>query len=72
MALMTLAKPRYGKEQRVGFVGGAGTIKNYQPETGTWAYLIEMDMGSEPSMGRVGSETRILLLESDINHAVSE
>lgn len=69
MALMTLAKPRFGKDQRVGFVGGAGTVKNYQLEAGTWAYLIEMDMGPEPEMGRVGSETRILLLESDLSPA---
>jgi hypothetical protein len=60
-------KPRFNREQQVSFLGGCGTIKNYQPESGTWLYLIEMQMGPEPDMGRVGNETRIVLPEADLN-----
>lgn len=59
-------KPRFQKEQQVSFLGGLGVIKGYLPEAGTWTYLIEMEMGLEPEMGRIGSETRVLLPETDI------
>ncbi|MBH8564540.1 hypothetical protein I8748_20530 [Nostoc sp. CENA67] len=58
--------PRFKKEQQVSFVGGLGIIKDYLPEAGTWTYLIEMEMGLEPEMGRIGNETRVLLPETDI------
>lgn len=59
--------PRFQKEQQVNFLGGSGTVKSYQPEVGTWTYLVEMEMGPEPEMGRVGSETRVLLVEAEIS-----
>jgi len=34
-----------------------------RPESGTWTYVVEMELGPEPDMGRVGSETMILLLK---------
>ncbi|BAZ50907.1 hypothetical protein NIES4103_35300 [Nostoc sp. NIES-4103] len=58
--------PRFKKEQQVSFLGGLGIIKDHLPEAGTWTYLIEMEMGLEPPMGRIGSETRVLLPETDI------
>lgn len=58
--------PKFDREQRVAFLGGSGVVKNLYPEAGTWSYLIEMEMGPEPDMGRIGSETRIVLLEPDI------
>jgi hypothetical protein len=65
-----LTKPRFSKDQMVCFVGGVGTIRSCRPESGTWTYVVEMELGPEPDMGRVGSETRILLIEADI-HAVT-
>lgn len=59
--------PKFSKQQRVCFVGGVGTIKNCRPESGTWTYVVEMELGPEPDMGRVGSETRLLLHEADIH-----
>lgn len=66
MVAAMLATPRYQKGQQVNFLGGSGTIASFQPESGSWVYLIEMAMGPEPAMGRVGSETRVLLWEADL------
>lgn len=66
MTALNMATPRFQKEQRVSFVGGSGTVKGFQPGSGYWTYLVEMEMGPEPVMGRIGSETRILLAETDI------
>jgi hypothetical protein len=30
-------------------------------------YRVEMELGPEPEMGRIGSETTVLLYESDID-----
>ncbi len=67
--MMTI--PRYAKNQLVCFVGGFGTILDCQPDSGTWVYALEMEMGPEPPMGRVGAETRILLLEADIQEVMN-
>jgi hypothetical protein len=63
----TLTKPRFETEQKVRFVGGYGTIKSYRPDSGSWLYLIEMEMGPKPEMGRVGNETKIFLSECDLD-----
>lgn len=63
--------PRFSKNQLVGFLGGMGTILNYQLDSGTWFYAVEMEMGPEPPMGRVGAETRILLHEADIQEVMN-
>ncbi|MEH2311948.1 MAG: hypothetical protein V7K35_11220 [Nostoc sp.] len=55
------------KGQIVSFIGGEGMIKNYRFESGSWEYLVEMPMGPEPEMGRVGYETMIWLPEVDIS-----
>ncbi len=66
LPLTSRSLPRFSSDQTVYFAGGKGTIKNYHPESGIWIYTIEMDMGPEPDMGRIGSETTILLPEADI------
>ncbi|HEY9696247.1 MAG TPA: hypothetical protein V6D10_03225 [Trichocoleus sp.] len=60
------AIPRFNRNQPVRFVGGQGTIRSYHPESGSWKYLVEMEMGPEPDVGRIGYETTVLLLESDL------
>ncbi len=68
--LPTLARPKFSKEQRVCFIGGVGAITSCRAESGTWTYTIDMDMGAEPDLGRVGSETTILLQEAEIHKVV--
>lgn len=63
--------PRFNKNQMVCFVGGVGKIRSCRPESGTWTYVVEMELGPEPDMGRVGSETMILLLEADIHEVMN-
>ena len=41
-------------------------IKSLQKEAGTWIYIVEMSMGSEPDFGRLGAETTVVLEEQDI------
>ena len=71
MTTNVLALPRFFKSQVVCFIGGVGTVKSYQPNSNTWSYAIEMDMGPEPEFGRVGSETTIFLLEADIQSVIN-
>jgi hypothetical protein len=63
---VSITAPKFKQGQEVSFVGGLGTIKECHFESGTWTYLIEMAMGPEPAIGRIGSETRVLLTEADI------
>ncbi|MBD2256504.1 hypothetical protein [Pseudanabaena sp. FACHB-2040] len=58
--------PKFKQNQQVSFVGGTGRIKTYLPDSGKWTYEIEMELGPEPEIGRVGPETTILLYEADI------
>ncbi|MBW4447855.1 MAG: hypothetical protein KME38_13545 [Spirirestis rafaelensis WJT71-NPBG6] len=64
-------QPRFRTNQMVHFVGGMGKIKNYRPNSATWTYAVEMEMGREPEMGRVGFETTILLDEADIEEVIN-
>ncbi|MEA5603783.1 hypothetical protein [Nostoc sp. UHCC 0252] len=66
IAAIDQARPKFGKGQQVEFIGGLGTIIQSHPNSGNWSYLVEMEMGSEPEMGRIGYETTILLFEADI------
>ncbi len=61
-----LTAPRFDQNQVVRFVGGEGKIKAYSPDSGSWTYAVEMEMGPEPEMGRIGYETTILLSEMDL------
>jgi hypothetical protein len=64
------AIPKFETNQIVQFIGGIGKIKNFQPNSGTWTYAVEMEMSSTPEVGRVGPETTILLQEADIQGVI--
>jgi hypothetical protein len=66
MKARILTVPSLCRGQAVKFIGGTGIVKNYRQESGTWSYLVEMELGSEPDMGRVGYETMIWLPEPDL------
>ncbi|AFZ30624.1 hypothetical protein Glo7428_2086 [Gloeocapsa sp. PCC 7428] len=66
MAATITKVPQFRKGENVKFVGGVGTIKSYQLEAGSWTYAVEMAMGPEPEMGRIGYETTVLLNEADL------
>jgi hypothetical protein len=61
-----LMPPKFTIHQFVYFIGGVGTILDFQVDSNTWKYAVEMEKGPEPDMGRIGSETTILLHETDI------
>ncbi len=63
---MTSTSLSSSKNQLVCFIGGVGKILRYRPESSKWNYTVEMEMGPEPPMGRVGAETRLLLYEEEI------
>lgn len=62
----SITAPKFRKDQTVEFIGGTGKIKQYHFEICEWIYLVEMKLGLEPSFGRIGCETMILLPEIDI------
>ncbi|PSB15253.1 hypothetical protein C7B61_09945 [filamentous cyanobacterium CCP1] len=66
MVASAMSTPKFCRGQSVCFIGGQGTIQSYQPEAGTWAYQVEMEMGLEPDFGRVGHETRVVLAEAEL------
>lgn len=66
MSVIAANVPNFCHDQRVRFVGGEGTVESYRSEDDTWIYLIKMSMGPEPDFGRVGGETTVVLLESDL------
>ena len=57
---------RFQHNQKVYFTGGIGTIKGCYFDLGKWFYTIEMPLGVEPEMGRVGAETQIILEEIEV------
>ena len=69
MTEICLTMPKFNHAQWVSFVGGEGVVRSYTPDTGSWTYLIEMTLGSEPSFGRVGAETTVVLHEADLHAA---
>lgn len=70
--LTSQSPPKYKQQQLVSFQGGTGRIDSYHWESETWAYIVEMALGPEPSTGRVGGETTIVLDEDDILAVVNE
>ncbi|HIK14971.1 MAG TPA: hypothetical protein IGS53_06705 [Leptolyngbyaceae cyanobacterium M33_DOE_097] len=66
MAVILSTVPRYRRGQVVRFVGGKGTIQSYRPEGDSWSYWVEMEMGPEPEMGRIGAETTIVLAQAEL------
>lgn len=67
----TIEQPKFCKEQPVSFLGGWGIIKNSFLSAGKWLYLVEMELGPEPEMGRIGPETTILLYQTDLQEVMS-
>jgi hypothetical protein len=65
----TTPRPRFALGQQVQFCGGTGLVTGYQPVAQTWTYAIEMELGPLPTMGRIGSETTILLSEAELQEA---
>lgn len=63
--------PSFKLHQQVYFLGERGTIKDYRSDSGTWAYAVEMELGPEPEMGRMGFETTILLHETEIQDGLN-
>jgi hypothetical protein len=59
----------YEKNRKVSFVGGEGIVRSSSFEGGTWRYLVEMPQGKEPTFGRVGAETMVLLNERELRAA---
>lgn len=69
MTTTLVRSPSFRQTQQVKFVGGEGIIKNCKFEAGRWTYQVEMSLGIEPSFGRIGAETTILLMEADLHAA---
>ena len=66
LTMIRNSTPLFHAGQQVWFIGGTGTVKSYRPDAGSWTYQVEMEMGPEPVMGRVGYETTVMLSETDI------
>jgi hypothetical protein len=66
MRVNSVTKPMFHKGQTIRFVGGTGIIRDYQLQSRTWNYLVEME--PELEVGRIGYETMIWLSEVDIVH----
>jgi hypothetical protein len=56
----------YEKNRKVSFIGGEGIVRSSRFEGGTWRYLVEMPQGKEPTFGRAGAETMVLLNEREL------
>ena len=59
----------YEKNRKVSFIGGEGIVRSSSFEGGTWRYLVEMPQGKEPTFGRAGAETMVLLNERELRAA---
>lgn len=66
MTTALINRPKFRPTQWVSFVGGEGIVRGYQSDAGTWTYLIEMPLGSEPDFGRIGAETMVFFNEVDL------
>lgn len=60
---------QYPPNQKVRFIGGEGIVRSSSFEGGTWRYLVEMPQGKEPTFGRAGAETMVLLNERELRAA---
>ncbi|GAB4368196.1 MAG: hypothetical protein Kow00121_07130 [Elainellaceae cyanobacterium] len=58
--------PKFNIDQEVRFTGGKGLVKHCYLDSGAWFYAIEMELDPEPSLNRIGEETKILLHEIEI------
>ena len=62
-----LNAPKFREQQQVCFTGGQGTILSLQADGVDWLYSVEMPLGLEPDMGRIGYETIVLMSETELN-----
>lgn len=62
--LKTLSQ--FSQNQQVSFIGGMGKIKSCRFDGRQWICTIEMELAPEPDIGRIGSETTILMHETDL------
>jgi hypothetical protein len=69
--MITKSSPRYSPNQVVYFRGGVGKILCSQPDSDTWTYEIELEIEEAPQKSRLGSETTILLYETEIEGLMS-
>lgn len=60
---------RFRKGQEVVFLGGSGVVKGRYLESGHWMYAVQMQMGPEPEVGRIGYETTVIMPELDLTTA---
>jgi hypothetical protein len=67
-----LSLPLFSRNQQVYFVGGAGLVSSCQLSSEGWLYTIEMELNPECQIGRLGSETAIVLSEADIQGVIDE
>jgi hypothetical protein len=65
--MIGVSVPKFYQDQLVCFIGGEGKVKYLRPDAGSWLYTVEMAMGPEPEMGRIGYETMIVLPETDLS-----
>lgn len=66
LSLLTRKESRFKYDQKVYFTGGIGIVKDCCFDSGRWFYTIEMPLGVEPNMGRIGPENQILLEEMEV------
>ena len=59
----------YQHNRKVSFIGGEGIVRSSNFEGGTWRYLVEMPQGREPTFGRAGAKTMVLLNETELRAA---
>ena len=62
----TQKQPKFCPFQQVHFLGGMGKIVSRFTEAGKWMYAVEMPLGEKPEVGRIGSETIVLMQETEI------
>ena len=66
-----LNAPKFQEQQQVSFAGGQGRILSLQADGIDWLYSVEMPLGVEPDMGRIGYETIVLMSEAELSSTIS-
>ncbi len=66
-----LNAPKFQEQQQVSFAGGQGRILALQADGIDWLYSVEMPLGVEPDMGRIGYETIVLMSEAELSSTIS-
>lgn len=66
--VLDLKIPKFCKRQKVEFIGGLGTIIQDCLNSGYWSYLVEMEMGSEPEMGKLVMKLQFYYLKQILSY----